>query len=131
MTSSTLVHAQIKAALVAGGLHTVDGPAHDLPTEGGLVAQAVVLWPSAPLHQYTRASGTRSGRTDRVLLTCVGATTSDCLAVADKVEALIGGLRLPSGGLLRQTLATAPATEPSSDPARVSLAVEYTTITKG
>ena len=35
------------------------------------------------------------------------------------------------GGTLRQTLATSPAAEPNADPRRVSLAVEYSTITKG
>lgn len=97
-----------------------------------MVAQAVVLWPGAPLYSYTRACGSSSGRTNRVLLTCVGATSLDALAVADRVEAAIGGMRVDAkGGTLRQVLATAPVPEPNTDPRRVSLAVEYSTITKG
>ena len=91
-----------------------------------------MLWPAPGRHTYARASGTRSGRADRVLITCVGATARDAIAVADKVEGAIGGMRLSSkGGTLRQTLATSPAAEPNADPRRVSLAVEYSTITKG
>lgn len=132
MTTTTSVHAQIRAALVAAGVHAVDGPADDLPLVDGLVGQAAVLWPSAGLHAYTRATGTRSGRTDRVTITCVGATTFDALAVADKVEAAIGGMRLSArGGTLRQAFVTQPIPEPNADPRRVSLAVEYSTITKG
>jgi hypothetical protein len=65
-------------------------------------------------------------------MTCVGATTFDALAVADKVETAVGGMRLSErGGTLRQTLATQTSTEPNTDPVRVSLAVEYSIITKG
>lgn len=132
MSTTTSVHALIKAALTAAGIHAVDGPAHDLPTVDGLVGQAAVLWPAPGQHTYARASGTRSGRADRVLITCVGATARDAIAVADKVEAAIGGMRLSSkGGTLRQTLATSPDAEPNADPRRVSLAVEYSAITKG
>ena len=52
-------------------------------------------------------------------------------AVADAVEAAVGGLRLSGGDVLRQSLVTQPSPEPNADPRRVSLAVEYTTITKG
>ena len=133
MTTTTSVHALIEAALIAAGVATFDGPAKNLPTKAdGTIAQAAVLWPSPRLTQYTRQSGTRSGGNDRVTITCVGATTRDALAVADKVEAAIGGLVLsPKGNPLRQTIATAPAPEPNSNPVRVSCAVEYTTITKG
>ena len=132
MTTATGVHALIKAALVAAGVNAVDGPATNLPTDGGLIAQAAVLWPSAGLYAYTRAVGTSSGRADTVTITCVGATARDALAVADKVEAAIGGMVTSAkGGTLRQTAATAPAPEPNADPVRVSLSVEYSTITKG
>ena len=139
----TSVHTEIKAALNTAGVYAVNGPADDLPSEfettvdgfpvriGGAVRQAAVLWPSPGFHTYTRVSGSSSGRVDRVLITCVGATTFDALAVADAVEAAIGGLRLSGGDVLRQTLATQPSPEPNADPRRVSLAVEYTTITKG
>ena len=132
MTTTTSVHALIRDALTAAGVNAVDGPATDLPTDGGLIAQAAVLWPFPGLYAYARASGTRSGRTDRVLITCVGATSRDALAVADKVEAAIGGMvTSDKGGTLRQTAATQPVPEPNADPVRVSLAVEYTTVTKG
>lgn len=133
MTTSTSVHEQIRAALEGAGVNAVDGPAANLPAgPDGRVAQAAVLWPSPGLNQYTRASGTRSGRADRVIVTCVGATVRDALAVADKVDAAIGGMVLSAkGGTLRQTVATQPAPEPNADPVRVSMAVEYVTITKG
>jgi hypothetical protein len=133
MTTTTSVHELIKAALIDGDVAAVDGPAKKLPTNAdGTIAQAAVLWPAPRLNQYTRQSGTRSGGTDRVTITCVGATTRDALAVADKVEAAIGGMVLsPKGNPLRQTLVTDPAPEPNANPVRVSLAVEYSTITKG
>lgn len=134
MTPSTAVHILIRDALTAAGVAAFDGPARDLPMDPGtgLVGQAVVLWPSAPLHTYTRASGASSGRANRVLLTCVGASSLDALAVADRVEAAIGGMRVDAkGGTLRQALATDPVPEPNTDPLRVSLAVEYAVITKG
>lgn len=130
--TTTAVHAMIKDVLTAAGLYVTDGPATHLPTVGGVVSQAAVLWPAPGLHTYTRASGDSSGRADRVVITCVGSTVLDALAVADKVEAAIGGMRLSAkGGTLRQTLATAPAPEPNADPCRVSCAVEYAAITKG
>ena len=132
MTTQTAVFGLVEAALSTAGLYVVEGPAENLPKEGGLIAQAVVLWPSPALHAYTRMTGTRSGRLDRVRATCVGATARDALAVADKVEAAIGGMRTsPNGGTLRQVLATDPVAEPNADPRRVSLYVEYSTTTKG
>lgn len=133
MTTATAAHGAILDALTASGLYAVFGPADDLPTGGdGLIAQAAVLWPSPGLYQYTRTSGDSSGRGDAVTVICVGATVRDALAVADKVEAAIGGMRLsPKGGPLRQTVATRPAAEPNADPVRVSMAVEYTATTKG
>ena len=44
--SVTSVHTAIKAALIAAGVYAVDGPADDLPSDGGVVRQAAVLWPS-------------------------------------------------------------------------------------
>lgn len=133
MVSSTSVHAQIRAALDAAGVHAVDGPADDLPTSDGLVGQAAVLWPQSGVNTYSRATGTRSGRTDRVSITCVGATSYDALAVADRVEEAIGGMRVTErGGTLQQALgASFPAVEPNTDPRRVSLPVEYIVVTKG
>lgn len=131
--SSTSVHSAILAALQGAGVYAVPGPADDLPVAAdGRVAQAAVLWPAAPLHAYTRLVGESSGRRDRVTVICVGPTAFDALAVADKVEAAIGGMRTsPKGGTLQQTASTEPAAEPNADPVRVSMALEYTTTTKG
>ena len=132
MTTTTSVHGDIFDALDATSLHVTYGPATTLPSTGGLVAQSAVLWPLPRLNTYARSNGESSGGTDRLLITCVGATTRDALAVADKVEAAIGGMRLSSkGGTLRQIGATIPAPEPNADPVRVSMAVEYSTVTKG
>ena len=134
MSTVTATHALVRDALLEAGVHAVDGPADDLPVDPdtGLVGQAAVLWAHPGWHQYTRSSGTRSGREDRVTVICVGATRNDALAVADKVEAAVGGMRLSGrGGTLRQSVATQPVAEPNSDPRRVSLAVEYVVITKG
>lgn len=131
MTTQTAAFGMVETAISGAGLYVTEGPADVLPTEGGKVAQAVVLWPSAGLHQYTRMVGTRSGRSDRVRALCVGSSARDALAVADKLEAAIGGMRLSAkGGTLRQTFATDPVAEPNADPVRVSLYVEYSTITK-
>lgn len=130
--SSAGDHLAIKAALVTAGLDADFGPRSDLPTEGGRVAQAVVIYPTAPLHQHRRSSGGSSGRETTLTAVCVGPTVLDALNVADEVEAAIGGMRLPGkGGVLRQILATTPAPEPNADPVRVSLSLEYTTVTKG
>ena len=133
MATSTSVHGAILAALQAAGVYAVLGPADELPGgSDGRVAQAAVLWPQARFNDYGRASGGRSGGVDVVLVTCVGATTFDALAVADKVDAALGGLRLSDkGGTLAQTIASTPDVEPNTDPVRVSLAVEYSTVTKG
>lgn len=131
MATSSKVHGEVKALLEAAGVHVEWGPARNLPTTQGLVGQAAVLWPAAPINDHGRMCGSRSARTDLVVVTCVGATSLDALAVADRVEAALGGVRLPSGGLLRQAAASRPAAEPNSDPRRVSLGVEYSMITKG
>ena len=134
MTSSTSVHAAIRDALADAGVYAVFGPAEDLPRgEDGLIGQAAVLWPAAPLHDYVRVSGDASGRRDRVSVVCVGATVLDALAVADQVEAAVGGMRVSEGGgTLRQIVSTSsPVPEPNSDPTRVSMSVEYATVTKG
>ena len=60
--SVTSVHTAIKAALIAAGVYAVDGPADDLPSDGGVVGQAAVLWPSPGFHTYTRVSGSSSRR---------------------------------------------------------------------
>lgn len=133
MPTTTSVHSAILAALQSAGVHAVLGPAEDLPAgSDGRVGQAAVLWPQARFHTYTRATGTRSGGSDRVIVTCVGATSFDALAVADKVDTAIGGMRVSDkGGTLAQTIATTPVAEPNADPVRVSLAVEYSVVTKG
>ena len=133
MPSTTSVHAAILAALTGAGVHAVAHPALDLPrASDGRVAPAAVVLPNARLNGYTRVSGGRSGGLDRVLVYCVGPTAFDALAVADKVDAALGGLVLSDkGGPLAQTATTTPATEPNADPVRVSLAVEYTATTKG
>lgn len=133
MSTTTALHAAIVTALTDAGVHAVYGPADDLPTAAdGLVAQAAVLWPRARFNGGLRACGDDSRGEDVLTITCVGATVRDALAVADKVHSAIGGLRLSSkGSPLSQTIATSPTPEPNADPVRVSLAVEYSTITKG
>ncbi len=130
--SATSVYGVVRAALEEAGLSVHDGPARDLPTEGGLIAQSVVLWPDPGLDISTRMSGGSSGRGDGVTAICVGATVRDALAVADQVRGALVALRISeSGGLLRQTISTRPVAEPNADPARVSCALEFSTITKG
>lgn len=134
MTSATALQVSIRAALSAAGVHAVFGPADDLPlAPDGRVAQAAVLWPAAGLHQYSRATGTRSGRMDGVNVVCVGATSLDALAVAEAVEAAIGGMGHPGDGSpMRQAVAAGePTPEPNTDPVRVIYQVQYSTITKG
>ena len=133
MPSTTSVHAAILAALTGAGVHPVFGPVLDLPrASDGRVAPAAVVWPSARLNAYRRTSGGRSGGDDRVTVICVGPTAFDALAVADKVDAALGGLVLSNkGGPLAQTATTTPTPEPNADPVRVSLAVEYAATTKG
>ena len=134
MRSSTSVLAAIRAALVAAGVQAVDGPADELArTPDGLIAQFAVLWPLTPQHQYTRLCAGRSGRVDGVTVQCGGASAGDALAVVDKVESALGGLRLPGGGVLLPSPFSAggPLAEPNSDPVRVYMSVEYSVVTKG
>jgi len=132
MTASG-IHNAILTALQEAGVYAVHGPADVLPTGAdGRVGQAAVVWPSPRLNAYTRADGGRSGGMDRATVICVGATVLDAVAVADKVDAALGGLRLSDkGGTLRQTVATSPAAEPNANPVRVSMAIEYAVVTKG
>lgn len=133
MATATSVHAAILAALSGAGLYAVEGPADELPAGAdGLVAQACVVYPHR-LSYYARMSGGSSGKGDVTTVHCVGATVRDALAVADKVDAALGGLMLSAkGGTLRQTGTSGPPVpEPNADPRRVSLAVEYSAITKG
>lgn len=125
--------ALIKKALADAGVHVADHPAKNLPrTEDGWIAPAAVLLPVPTLGRYTRASGGRSGGEARLLVYCVGHDVATALDVADDVERILGGLRLPGkGSTLRQTVALEPATEPNSDPTRVSAVLEYTAIRKG
>lgn len=132
-SSVTVVHEEIRAALVAAGVTAVYGPAPSLPVrDDGMVGQAAVLWPSPGRVQQTRSSGRMSGREDRVQVTCVGATVLDCLAAVSKVRAALVGVRLPSGGLLiEDPIAMQPTTEPNTDPVRVSVPLMFTCVTKG
>ena len=132
-SSVTVVHEEIRAALVAAGVAATYGPAPYLPTrDDGMVGQAAVLWPTPGRVQQTRSSGRMSGREDRVQITCVGATVLDCLAAVSKVRAALVGVRLPSGGLLiEDPIAMQPTTEPNTDPVRVSVPLMFTCVTKG
>ena len=132
-SSVTVVHEEIRAALVAAGVTAVYGPAPSLPVrDDGMVGQAAVLWPSPGRVQQTRSSGRMSGREDRVQVTCVGATVLDCLAAVSKVRAALVGVRLPSGGLLiEDPVSMQPTTEPNTDPVRVSVPLMFTCVTKG
>lgn len=132
-SSVTVVHEEIRAALVAAGVTAVYGPAPSPPVrDDGMVGQAAVLWPSPGRVQQTRSSGRMSGREDRVQITCVGATVLDCLAAVSKVRAALVGVRLPSGGLLiEDPIAMQPTTEPNTDPVRVSVPLMFTCVTKG
>lgn len=133
MPTTTSVYGLIKSALASGGVAVFDGPGDDLPTGAdGLVEQFAVLWPDARLHRTTRMSGASSGGDDGLVVICGGATVRDALAVADRVHAALDGLVLsPKGSPLRQAARTRAAAEPNAEPVRVSLAVEYATITKG
>lgn len=132
-SSVTVVHEEIRAALVAAGVTAVYGPAPSLPVrDDGMVGQAAVLWPTPGRVQQTCSSGRMSGREDRVQVTCVGATVLDCLAAVSRVRAALVGVRLPSGGLLiEDPIAMQPTTEPSTDPVRVSVPLMFTCVTKG
>lgn len=133
LPTQTSIYDLIKAAVAAGGVATFDHPATSLPTKpSGSVAQAAVLRPSAGLHQHTRFTGDSSGRLATVTVYCVGATNRDALAVADKVHLALNGLVLAGCSPLRQeSRPDEPATEPGTDPVRVSMSVTYSTITKG
>lgn len=133
MTTQTAVYFEVKDRLTAQGVIALDGPAKDLPRdESGLVAQCVVLYPSAGLPRVTRMSTAMSGRDDAVTLICVGATPLDAAAVAGRVQVALNGCRLPSGGMLIPSFLPPPPTpEPNADPQRASLPLEYSTITKG
>lgn len=131
--TATSIYTAAKAALTVAGVAAYDGPADDLPTGAdGLVAQAAVMYPGRLGHDLRRMSGGRSGAEDAVTVHCVGATVLDALAVSDKVAAAFAGLKLSAkGGPMGQSSREGAVVEPNADPRRVSIAVEYTSVTKG
>ena len=127
MATLTTVHDEALTLLKAAGLNADYGP------RTTLTGQAVTLWPTAGTDRYTRAGGGRSGRNDVLTLTCSGPTIRDALAVAGKVRRALGGVRLPSGALLREDSfqAVEPLTEPAADPQRVSTQLTFVWTAKG
>ena len=123
----TTLQARLETALPA-----FMGPANDLPTRDGSVEQSAVIWatPGETAHRAdTRAS---TGRRENFNIVCVGATALDALASAQKVRAAIA-YWVPNTGASPVTetgLSTTPAAEPGTDPIRVSLTLQFTTITK-
>lgn len=118
--------------LVAERLPAFHGPALTLPTSGGKVAQCAVLWPTAGVPR-TRANSTGpADRSDTFTIICVGATALDALAAADKVRAALTGTIIhPGNAPLRETgLGAPPTAEPGTNPVRVSMPLQFTTISK-
>lgn len=113
-------------------LPTFIGPADDLPTRDGSVEQSAVIWatPGDPAHRAnTKASHERR---ESFNIVCVGATSLDALASAQKVRAAIA-YWVPNAGAAPVTetgLSMSPAAEPGTDPVRVSVTLQFTTTTK-
>lgn len=108
------------------------GPAHDLPTRDGSVDQCAVLWPT-PGSPATRADAHGPHqRTETFTVLCIGATALDSLAAADKARtALTGWVPAPGSRPTAETgVPVAPATEPGTDPIRITTTLQFTTITK-
>lgn len=107
------------------------GPAPTLPTSQGKVTQCAVLWATAGASR-NRANANVADRVDTFTVICVGATALDALAVAGKVrEALTGVVTHAGASPIREVSpASAPAAEPNTDPVRVSVALQFTTISK-
>lgn len=129
MVTSSSVQSLILDALTAAGVHARFGPLEDMPAGG----QAAVLWPMAGAPRMTRAAGGVTGRGDGVQVQCVGRSALDALAVVDRVDAALLGLRVtPAGGLLvRDVDRPRVLVEPNSDPARHFAPVIYSVVTKG
>lgn len=128
------VYFEVKDRLTAAGVAALDGPADDLPRDAhGLVADCVVMYPSAGEMRESRLGGGASGRDDAVTILCVGHSPLDAANVANAVQTALDGYRLPSGGLLMAGIggATPPAIEPNADPQRASMPLEYRTVSKG
>lgn len=135
MASLTAWHNEVRDTLNSA-LPTFYGPADQLPTNGGRVAQCCVLWPTAGTLQ-TRSSGGAHQRTDSVVAVFVGTTVLDALAAVGKGRKALEGSRLvasgPGGGRVREGGFTGaqPTPEPGMDPVRVSLSIQFDAITKG
>lgn len=129
MVTSTSVQQQIIDALTAAGVSADFGPLDEMPANG----QAAVLWPAVPSLQTTRMSGGVSGKEHGVTVLYVGRSVEAVLAVADKGDAALVGLRLTAkGGHLTREPGRVPiASEPNSDPKRYQAPVSYRVITKG
>lgn len=108
------------------------GPASSLPTQGGKVAQSAVLWPTAGTMRHRANAGQGADRVETFTVICLGPSALDALAAADKVRAALTGLVLrPGASPMRETgVPTSPAAEPNTDPVRVSLSLQFTTISK-
>lgn len=118
--------------LVGEQLPAFHGPAPTLPTSGGKVTQCAVLWPTAGAPRYRANSTGPADRSDAFTVICVGATALDALAAADKVRAALTGTIIhPGDAPLRETgLGATPTAEPGTNPVRVSLPLQFTTISK-
>lgn len=135
MSTLTAWHNEVRQTLNAA-LPTQFGPADTLPTEDGSVVQCAVLWPTTGA-LARRANGGTHQRTDSVLAVFVGPTVLDCLAAVGKGRKALEGARLVTsgngGGRVVEGGFTGaqPTPEPGTDPVRVSLTVQFDSITKG
>lgn len=134
MGTLTAWHREVHATL-GTVLPTFWGPATDLPTVGGRVAQCAVLWPTTGV-ETARSDMRVHQRTDTVRAVFVGPTILDCLAAVQKGRTALQGRRLVAsgrgGGGIREGGFTGaePVPEPGTDPVRVSLAVQFDAVTK-
>ena len=134
MSTLTAWHNEVRNVLNAA-LPTQFGPAEDLPTDGGKVAQCCVLWPTTGTTQ-ARSNGVVHQRNDSVIAVFVGPTVLDALAAVGKGRKALEGSRLvasgPGGGRVREGGFTGaqPTPEPGTDPVRVSLSIQFDAITK-
>lgn len=111
------------------------GPAESLPLTGGKVAQCAVIWGTPGVSVMRSDSRAVIQRDESFTVVCVGATSLDALAAADKVRRALTGQVLPvqgKGMSIREDGFTAPppAVEPGTNPVRVSLTIQFRANTK-
>lgn len=102
------------------------GPADQLPTTGAGVTQCAVLWFTTGEERPRADQRGRHYRLETFRVIAVGRNQLECLAAVEKIRRALTGARLFDARIQETGLTnTEPATEPGTDPVRISTTLTY------